>query len=346
MLRTDARKLSPDAQEAVRKRAIIALEKGKSQKEVAEMFGVSRISLFKWAKIYKKKGVSGLSKKRQGRPQESCKLKGRQSAWVIRTITDKCPEQLKMPWALWTRGAIQELIKNKFGIDLSISSVSRLLKRWGFTPQKPIRQAYQRNPKVISAWMQEEYPEIYRQAKKECAEIHWCDEMGIRSTDQVGRSFGRRGQTPVIQSSGSRFRCNMISTITNPGTCRFMVFKDRFTVDVYLRFLRKLIYKQERKLFLIVDNHRVHHAKKVRKWLEKYSDKIAVFYLPPYAPELNPDELLNHDVKANALKSKRPKSVDDLKKSLRSFMNSIQKSPKKVSNYFKKAELKYIALAV
>jgi transposase len=199
---TDARQLSRDAQEKLRKRVVMAVEE---------------------------KGIKWLSKKKQGRPKESGKLAGWQAACVARTITDKFPEQLKMAWGLWTREAIRELIKETFKIELSISSVSRLLKKWGFTPQKPIRQAYQRNPKVITKWMQEEYPKIHKQAKKEKARMYWGDEMGLKSTDQVGPSFGRRGQTPVVQTFGSRYSCNMISAISNAGSCRFMVFKERFT---------------------------------------------------------------------------------------------------------------------
>ena len=343
-LKTDARNLNRDAQEALRQRVMLSIIEDKMpQKEAVKVFRVSQAAISKWVAIYKKTGMKGLNKKRQGRPKESGKLAGWQASWVVRTITDKCPEQLKMPWGLWTREAIQHLIYDKFKIELSISSVSRLLKKWGFTPQKPIRRAYQRNPKVITQWMQKEYPNIHKQAKKENAQIFWGDEMGVKSTDQVGRSFGRRGQTPVVQTSGTRFSCNMISAISNSGNCRFMVFKERFTIDVYLRFLRRLLHKQDRKVFLIVDNHRVHHAKKVRKWLQKHSEKIAVFYLPPYAPELNPDELLNHDVKANSFKKKRPDSENALKHAVRSFMYSAQKSKSKISSYFKKSELQYIS---
>jgi len=346
MRKTDARKLSAEAQEALRIRVVMGItEEGLRQKEAVRLYRVSRAAVIKWTRIYRTNGMKGLYKQQQGRPQSSGKLAGWQAAWVARTITDKCPEQLKMPWGLWTREAIQQLIKDKFKVDLSISSVSRLLKKWGFTPQKPIRRAYQRNPKIIAKWMQSEYPKIHKQAKKENAQIYWGDEMGVKSTDQVGRSFGRRGQTPVVQTSGSRYSCNMISAISNAGSCRFMVFKERFTVDVYLKFLRKLLHKQDRKVVLIVDNHRVHHAKKVQAWLQKYTDKIAVFYLPPYAPELNPDELLNHDVKANSFKHQRPRSENELKRAVRSFMYATQKRPSKVVNYFKKSELDYISLA-
>jgi len=242
MLKTDARKLSPEGQEALRVRVVLGItEEGLSQKEAVRLYRVSRAAVIKWTSIYRKKGIKGLHKKVQGRPQSRGKLAGWQAAWVVRTITDKCPEQLKMPWGLWTRDAIQALIKDNYKIDLSISSVSRLLKKWGFTAQKPIRKAYQRNPKVIGQWMQKEYPKIHRQAQKEHAQIYWGDEMGVKSTDQVGRSFGRRGQTPAVQTSGSRYSCNMISAISNAGSCRFMVFKERFTIDVYLKFLRKLV---------------------------------------------------------------------------------------------------------
>ena len=193
--------------------------------------------------------------------------------------------------------------------------------------------------------MQEEYPRIHNQAKKEDEQIYWGDEMGVKSTDQVGRSCGRRGQTPVIQPSGSRYSCNMISLISNARSCRFMVFKEHFTIDIYLKFLRKLLYKQERKVFLIVDNHPVHHAKKVQAWLQKHADKIAVFYLPPYAPKLNPDELLNHDVKSNSFKHKRPDSENALKRAVQFFIYASQKSHSKIINYFKKSELQYISQA-
>ena len=317
-------------------------EEGLSQKEAVRLYRVSRAAIIKWRSIYRKKGIKGLHKQQQGRPKSSGKLEGWQAAWVVRTITETCPEPLKKPWVLWTREAIRQLINDTFKSELSISSVSRLLKKWGVTPQKPVWHAYQRTPKVNAQWMQKEYPKIHKQAQKEHAQIFWGDEMGVTSTDQVGRSFGRRGHPPVVQTSGSRYSCNMISAISNSGNGRCMIFKERFTIDVYLKFLRKLLYKQDRKLFLIVDNHRVHHAKKVHAWLEKYTDKIAVFYLPPYAPERNPDELLHHDVTANSFKRRRPRSENDLKNAVRSFMYATQKNPSKVSHYFKKPELNYI----
>ncbi len=342
MRKTDARKLSRDAQELIRKRAIILLNGGKKEREVCEIFGVSRVALHKWKKAYKKGGMNSLSKKKQGRPTESGKLKGWQASYIVRTITDKCPDQLKLPWGLWTRECVQELIRWKYGIELSISSVSRLLKKWGFTPQKPIRRAYERNPKAVASWIKETYPEIQRRAKKEGAVIHWGDEMGVKNTDQVGRSFSKQGKTPVVSNTTKRFKCNMISTVTNSGSARFMTFEDSFTIDVFLKFLRKLIYKQDRKIFLILDNHRVHHAKKTKKWLEKHAGKIELCFLPPYAPELNPDELLNQTVKQRLKHRPASRSQKQFTQTISACVKSLQKSKHVISNFFNKPELAYI----
>jgi len=343
MPKTDARKLGSEAQEVIRKRAVKALEKGKKEREVCELFGVSRVALYKWKVLYKKGGLKALNKKTQGRPKESGKLVGWQAAWVVRTITDKCPDQLKLPWGLWTRDCIRELIKQKFGVELSRSSMSRLLKKWGFTPQKPIRRAYERNPEVISKWMTETYPKIHKKAKLEKAVIHWGDEMGVKSTDQVGRSFSRKGQTPVVSNSTKRQSCNMISTVANNGTSRFMIFEESFTIDVFLSFLRKLIAKQDHKIFLILDNHRVHHAKRVQKWLEKHTNKIELFFLPPYAPELNPDELLNQTVKQKLRHKPVFTDTKRFKKNLHNCVRSIQRSSRIIKRFFDKQELAYIS---
>ncbi|MCP4050948.1 MAG: IS630 family transposase, partial [bacterium] len=297
----------------------------------------------KWTKKYKQEGIKGLSKKKQGRPRSSGKLKGWQASWISRAITDQCPDQLKLPFMLWTREAVQQLIKDKFDIEYSLPTISRLLKKWGFTLQKPLRFAYERNDQKIAQWVKVEYPSIKRQAQKENAEIHWGDEMGIRFDDQAGRSFSKKGKTPVIKKTGKRFKCNMISTVTNSGKNRFMIYQDSFTVEVFLKFLRRLIYKADRQIYLIVDNHKVHHAYKVQDWLEKHKDKISIFYLPPYAPELKPDELLNQDVKSNAVKHRKPENTNHLKKALKSYMCKIQKSPTKVADFFKKKEVAYTA---
>jgi transposase len=258
-------------------------------------------------------------------------------------IKDRCPDQLKLPFALWTREAVGNLIEHQFGIKLAIRSVGNYLKRWGFTPQKPLRRAYERQEKAVKIWLEETYPKIAARAKAEKVEIHWGDEAGFRSDHQTGTSYSPRGQTPVVRSTGKRFRINMISTVTNKGTLRFMLFEESFTAKVFLNFLRRLIKNSPTKIFLIVDNIKVHHAKQVQKWREQNKDKIELFFLPPYSPELNPDELLNQDVKSNAVGRKRARTPQELKSNLSQYLFGTQKCPDIVRSYFRKSELQYAA---
>jgi len=339
----DARKLSPAAQEDLRYRVVRAVvDEGMSKAEAVRTFGVSKTAVFKWIKAFREGGERALKGKQRRRPRRS-RLKGHQAATVVRIITDNCPDQLKLPFALWTREAVGDLIEQRWGIELSVWTVGRYLKKWGFTPQKPLRRAYERDPQAVRRWLDEEYPAIARQAKREKAEIHWGDEMGLRSDHQAGTSYGRRGRTPVIPGTGRRFRCNMISTITNRGRLAFMVFTRRFTAPVMIEFLRRLVRHAQRRIYLIVDSHPVHRSGKVKDWLERHADEIALFYLPGYSPDLNPDELLNQDVKTNALGRRRPADQDELMRDVRSYLRSTQKQPHIVKSYFDHEDVSYAA---
>jgi transposase len=264
-----------------------------------------------------------------------------QAATTVRLITDHCPDQLKLPFALWTREAVRDLIARRFGIRLSIWTVGRYLQRWGFTPQKPLRRAYERKPEAVRRWLQKQYPAIRAYARRERATIYWGDEMGIRSDHQAGTSYGRRGKTPVIPGTGKRFRCNMISVITNRGKLAFMVFDETFTQQVFLAFLRRLIRLTRRKVFLIIDSHPVHLGARVEMWAMRHRKKIRLFFLPGYSPDLNPDEFLNNDVKTNAVGRKRPRHKIELKTHVRKFLWSAQRRPKKVRNYFRAPSVRY-----
>ena len=237
-----------------------------------------------------------------------------------------------------------KLIARRFGISLSIWTVGRYLKRWGFTPQKPLRRAYEQNPEAVKRWLEEDYPAIRRQARAERAEIHWGDEMGMRSDHQAGRSYGRKGQTPVIPGTGKRFGCNMISAVTNRGRLAFMVFKERFTSQVMIEFLRRLIKQNPRKVFLIVDGHPVHRSRCTQRWVHQRRKKIRLFYLPGYSPQLNPDEFLNQDVKTNAVGRQRPKDQPEMMRRVRSYLRSTQRRPQVVRNYFHHEDVRYAAL--
>ena len=338
----DARSLSAKAQEALRERAVSAVLSGKSQVEVAKTFGVTTVSVNKWVQRYRRHGEHALKAARQGRPKGGV-LVPWQAAQIARTIKDKMPDQLHFPFHLWTRESVAFLIEYRFGIRLSRSTVGRYLKRWGYTPQKPLKRAYERDPVAVKKWLEEKYPAIQKQARAENALILWGDEMGMRSDHAVGRTYGKRGQTPVVETPGSRFSCNMVSAISNLGHLQFMVFEKSFDAEVFIEFLGRLIRANDRKLYLIVDNLRVHHSKRASRWVEKHKDKIALFFLPAYSPELNPDERLNQDVKANADKKSRAKDAEELKTNIRSYLRRRQYQPGIVQNYFDDPAVRYAA---
>jgi transposase len=219
----DFRSLASSAQEAIRMRAVKAVLDGVKQVEAARNFGVTTEAVRLWMRRYERGGFPALKAGRRGRPKGG-KLLPWQAATIVRMITDRMPDQLKLPFALWTRQAVAELIERKYGIVLSRWTVGRYLKHWGFSPQKPAKRAIEQNPARVKAWLETEYPQIKREATQEDAEIHWGDEMGIRSDHQSGKTWGRKGRTPVVAVSGRRFSCNMISTITNRGTMRFMIY--------------------------------------------------------------------------------------------------------------------------
>ena len=336
----DARFLSPHAQEDLRRRVVAAVRGGMYQAEAARTFRVSRQSVNNWMKKYRFGGLRRLRAGRRGRPSVD-RLAPHQAATAVRLISDRCPDQLKLPFVLWTREAVGELLARRFGVQVSVWTVGRYLHRWGFTPQKPLRRAYERDPELVRKWLQEKYPAIRARAKRDGAEIHWGDEMGLRSDYQAGRSWGRRGQTPVIPGTGRRFGCNMISTITNRGQLYFMVFKERFTARVFLRFLKRLRRQVGRKVILIVDEHPVHKAGETTRWLKKQEKNLQMYFLPPYSPELNPDELLNQDVKTNAVGRRRAIDQADLMANVRGYLRSTQKMPHVVRSYFQEEHVRY-----
>jgi len=342
MMNKDARSLPAEAQEDIRRKAVKAVLSGKKQKEVAQLFGVSAQAVCGWVKKYRQKGFRALQSHKRGRPRFP-RLLSWQAAQIVRAITDYHPDQMKLPFYLWTREAVADLIFQRFGIRLSVWTIGRYLKRWGLTPQKPVRRAFEQNPQEVQKWLNEEYPAIRRRAKQVGAEINWCDEMGLRSDHNAGRSYARCGHTPVIPGTGHRFRCNMISSITNRGRLRFMVFQKRFNTPVFLEFLRRLVRQVGRKVFFIVDRHPVHESRKVQKWLMIHKKDIEMFFLPAFSPELNPDEMLNQDVKANAVGRQRPRKQDEMMKSVRKYLRSRQRKPKVVKKYFHEKHVLYAA---
>lgn len=338
----DARSLPSHIQAKLRERAVELFLAKVKQVTIASKLGVTTQAVGRWIKAYKTGGKMALKPKSKGRPK-GVLLRPWQSAQVVKDIRNYCPDDLGLPFFLWTREGVSVLIKRKFNITLSKWTVGRYLKNWGFSCQKPVRRAIEQNPLAIQTWLTSTYPAIQRKANKEKAEILWGDEMGLRSDHHTGKSYGIVGKTPVLKRTGKRFGCNMISAISNQGTLRFMVFRGSFNIDLFLSFLRRLVRQHKRKVFLIVDRHPVHKSKKVEKWLKEHVSQVEIFFLPGYCPELNPDELLNQDVKSQALSKKRPASQDEMLKCVISHLRMRQKQPDVVKSFVEKIHASYVA---
>ena len=344
MEKIDARKLSTEVQQQIRNQSIRLRKHRKTYKEISEITGVHLNTIARWCKAYQRKGAKAIQIKKRGRRVGNCRtLTLEQEREIQKTIYDKCPDQLKFPFALWTRKAVQQLIKHFYSVEMPVRTVGEYLKRWGFTPQKPLRRAYKQNPKAINKWLDREYPAIAKKAKKERAEIHWGDETGLCNDSYHGRSYAPRGQTPAIRLHPRCKRVNLISTVTNQGKVRFMVYEAKMNSGTLIKFMKRLIKESTRKIFLVLDNLKVHHSYIVRDWLEKHKEQIEIFYLPSYSPELNPDEYLNCDLKAGVHSKAPAKTREQLKDKAISHLRKLQKSPSRVKKYFRHPKISYAA---
>ena len=344
MGKQDFRKLTSEERYILRKRAISLIKGGTKQKEAAEIFGVRTTTVSSWVKSYKAEGLKGLKDIKRGVKSEDKKLlSSEQELTIQKMIIDKMPDQLKLSFSLWTRKAVKELIERELGIVIAITTTGDYLRSWGFTPQKPKKKAYEQNHKAVERWLEEEYPKIKKKAKSENAEIHWGDETGIKNSSHYGRSYAPRGKTPVRRTMGKRLSTNMISSITNQGKVEFMIYSGTMNADRFLKFLRQLIKNRERKVYLILDNLKVHHSKIVKKWVKKNERTIELFFLPSYSPEKNPDEYLNCDLKYGISEKPAPRNVEKLEKIVNEHMTMLQKNNKRVKKYFNHPEIRYAA---
>jgi transposase len=348
MDKQDARKLEPAAQYELRKQVIRAWKRGRNRVQISEEIGLSYVAVCNIVKRYRQsedQGVRGLAPARRGRRAgEDRALTDEQEMHIQRLICEKRPEQLKMVFALWSRAAVKQLVEHECGIQLSVRGIGNYLKRWGFTPQKPIKKAYEQCPEAVKTWLDNDYPAIEQRAKAEGAEIHWGDETAVVNTDVRGRSYAPAGKTPVTFAvGGTRQKLSMIATVTNQGKTRWMIIDETFNSDRLIEFLEALIKDAGRKVFLILDNLRVHHSKLVKAWVAERKDKIELFYLPSYSPELNPEERLNADLK-QALYSKVPvRTKAKLKAATTEHMQALENSPERVKKYFQDSLVKYAA---
>ncbi len=344
MKKIDNRKLGKEAQQQLRYLSIKLYKKGMSSITASDFLGVHSSSVRKWWKIYKLQGIKGLTIKKRGVKEGfNRKLSQEQTKILKETILNKTPDEIDLKFSLWTRRVIKFAILRLFNIIMPIRTVGLYMHRFGFTPQKPIRRAYQQNKKLVKKWIEEDYPNIKKKAKEEKAEIHWLDETGLKSNDYRGKSYSPKGKTPVIRVDARRINMNLISTITNNGKIRFMTYPENMNSKILIKFIRKLVYKKERKVFIILDNLSVHHSKHFKAWLKDKKEKIEVFYLPPYSPELNPDEYLNRDLKSNFYRNYFGRNKKLFKKNITSFMKKLQNTKNGAKKYFKNNNAKYAA---
>jgi len=332
-----------------RRKQVVRLHRaGHGVMAIIELTGLSYTAVRRAMDLYDSGGFAALKPTKRGRnPGEGRVLSPEQEQAIRRTICEKRPEQLKMEFALWTRAAVMQLIEQQCGIKLCVRAVGNYLARWGFTPQKPIKRAYEQRPEAVRQWLEQEYPAIEKRAHAEGGEIHWGDETALVNTDVRGRSYAPRGKTPVTMAvGGTRQKLSMISTVTNRGRANWMIIDGSFNHERLIEFLRALVQdgkRAGRKVFLILDNLGVHHCKPVKAWIAEHKADIEVFFLPSYSPELNPDERLNADLK-HAIGTKVPvRTKAKLHAAASEHMTFIEAHPERVLSYFQDPLVKYAA---
>jgi transposase len=328
----DARRLDHKTLTELRKRGVASVQEGQSPEIVAKALGINRVTMYGWLARYRSGGLHALdARKRGGRKP---KLDAKAIKWIYKTVTSKNPLQLNFTFALWTAKMVGEIIYQRFGTKLSKASVCRLLNQLGLTPQRPVWRAYQQRPEDVQRWMEEEYPRIRTMARRHKALIFFGDEAGVRSDHHAGTTWGIKGKTPIVSSTGARFALNLISAVSAQGEFRFMTVRCRVTAAKFIEFIKRLIHGIDRMVFLIVDGHPAHKAKMVRRFVDSVKDRFRLFYLPPYSPELNPDERVWNDLKNNAIGKQVITTPKNLYRSIISYLRFIQKSPSRVRSYF------------
>lgn len=333
MKKNDGRTLRHDVLTELRKRAVSRVQEGESPEAVIRAMGFCRASIYNWLAMYRAGGWDALdARKRGGRPR---KVSARMIAWVYRVVTSGDPRQYKFPFALWTRNAIATLLYRRYGVRLSANSVGRLLAHLGITPQKPLWRAYQQDPERVRQWIQTEYPAIARQAQQERAEIWFGDESGVRSDYHAGTTWAARGKTPVVRTTGARYRLNMLSAVNRRGKMRFMIEAKGLNADVMCRFLDRLMAGQKRRVFLILDGHPIHKSARLARKVTGFDGRLRLFLLPPYSPELNPDEGVWREVKGHRLGRAGIFGFADLKSKALGALRHLARRPDKVRALFR-----------
>ncbi|MFF3733386.1 IS630 family transposase [Streptomyces sp. NPDC002476] len=339
----DARTWSPDAQEAVRLLAVSALVEGRGRAEVAALFKVSVRAVDNWWTRWRTGGRDALlSRPRGRRVGEHQALSEAEQAAVRRAVLDHAPSGLGLSGQLWTRALTGELIFKLYRIRFTEPGVGKYLKRWGLTFQRPDERAVEQDAEAVRVRHEETWPAIRARAKAERGEVLFAGQVGVRSDQVTGRTWGARGTTPVVRRTGNRFSVNAMSAISTKGRMHFMVFTESFDAKTMCRFLDRLVGHFDRKVHLIVDRHSAHRSKTVRTWLADHKDEIELHFLPSYSPEPNPDELVNADLKRSLPHTHRARNRAELAAETHRFFHRRQRQPHIARGYFGGPHLRYI----
>ena len=340
MREDDGRKLDHHTLEQVRIRTVKQIQSGTSPEVAARALGFNRTMVYNWLAAYREGGVDALKAKPiPGRPR---KLQGRQLARLYRLVVGKDPRQLQFPFGLWTRAMVRELIKREFGVGLSEVSVGRLLRSMGLSPQRPVYRAYQQDPALVQRWREVEYPRIRAEAQEAGAEIYFADEAVVRSDHHAGTSWAPVGKTPVVTSTGARVSLNLMSAVSPKGLVRFRILPARLTAPVFIDFCRRLVHDVGRPVFLVVDSHPVHRSHAVARNVESTEGRLRLFFLPPYSPQLNPDEWVWRNVKGHRPGRSQFAGPDDLRRKVLAALHRLQRLPGVVHGFFRDPALRYI----
>ena len=340
----DARELSPEVLEALRLRALRACELGFTEAEIADCLGVCRETVSRWWSAYAHGGVDALPQGRPGRPLGSGRaLTDEQADHVQRLLRTHHPEELGIAAPLWSRRTVRDLIRKECGIRLAVRTVGAYLRRWGFTAKRPRRRARDQDPEEVRQWLEETYPAIEERAAQEGAEIHWCDEVGVAADQHPACGYAPAGEPATMDVPDRHIRANQISTITNEGKVRFMTYTQTMTAALFVVFLGRLLRSTTGKVFLIVDRLRAHQTPAVADWLAAHRERIEVFYLPRYAPELNADEYLNNDLKGSVNAAGLPETKGEVRSRIQQFMRRLLHLPEHVMSYFQHPSVQYAA---
>jgi transposase len=316
------------------------IEDGESPSEIMRSYGLCRTTIYPWLRDFKDKGWEALAESIAQGPEP--KLTDKQKQQVKRWILGKDPRQYGFDFGLWSRRIVQQLIQEKMGIELCLTSVGKLLASMNITPQKPLRRAYERDPVAVALWEKETYRQLKKRAKRLGAKIFFSDEAGFQSDPVLGRTYGLKGHTPVVTTSGQRQSLNVISAVNARGEFWAVTYTGKLNAESFVVFLQNFMSSQSGKIFLVVDGHPAHKANAVKSYIQSLKGRLELHFLPPYAPDLNPDEFVWSYMKNNGVSKKPLKKNESLQSRIDQDLNGIKGNRKLVQSFFQAKSVAYV----